>query len=510
MDTSAPSIESDGMRLALIRRFPLPTHRPLRILLVKPDNADAGVGLASLARVPPLELLTVAATVPMHDVRVLDARLETPAGFAAALREFHPDVVGLTAYTADAHHAKSLCRFTRQLMPDVTIIQGGYHATMAPDDALANGDVDFLVLGEAEVTFPELLAALQAGEGFDRVPGIATSMDGTVVESGPRDQIVDLDASPFPAWEKVAQYRDRYYLSSLGTVVTMETTRGCPYSCSFCAVWKFHRRRYRKKSVDRVMEELARLPPAQITGFVDDEFWVDADRSLAIADRLLRRTAEQPAQQRFWAQTRTSDIARTPELVRRWAAAGMKVLLIGFETHKEQELSALHEKRSSLANTEVALDMMRRHGLEAWGCFIVNPDWETEDFRDLEAFVRRGEIAFPQFTVMTPLPGTVLTSRLLASGKLRLGDMHTQLLDCLHAVTPTKLPLRQFYENLARLYRRTGVHQQPGLFRRALRNGAVSSEWLRSDTSATVRSSYGRFLDPEAYLRGHRQVGQVT
>ena len=95
---------------------------------------------------------------------------------------------------------------------------------------------------------------------------------------------------------------------------------------------------------------------------------------------------------------------------------------------------------------------MREHGVEAWGCFIVNPEWEVDDFIELEDFVRDHEIAFPQYTVLTPLPGTPLTDGMIAAGVLDISKLESQLLDFLHATTRTRLPLSIFYERMASLY----------------------------------------------------------
>ena len=487
----------------------LPTHRPLRILLVKPDISDVSVGFATLARVPPLELITVAGIVPQHEVRVFDARLETEGAFVSELRDLQPDLVGMTAYSAEAEQAKAMCRLAKSVCEGIVVVQGGYHASMAPADALNEPAVDFIARFEAEQTLPELLAALQNGDGFNEVAGIGYVADERVWLTPRRAPLPELDATPFPRWDLVARYQRRYYLNVLGHVATLETTRGCRYDCSFCSVWVFYDRLYRKKSAGRVLEEMERLPASDVVGFVDDEFWVDGRRSLELADRISAKPRDWGGKaRRYFAQVRISDIRRTPELVARWGRAGMKVLLLGIESHKQDEVDSLHNKRTNLAHADFALRTMREHGVEAWGCFIVNPEWEEQDFDDLAEFVVRHDIAFPQFTVLTPLPGTRLTDRLVASGKLELSKLQFPLLDFLHAAVPTRLPLRRFYEKVAQLYARTSMEGNLTLYRRALHNGVINREWLRSDMGRKVRAVFAQLADPESYLRAHRMLGQ--
>ena len=509
MDTLVQQPVSALVELPDVSRTPLPSHRPLRVLLTKPDISDTSLGFTSMARVPPLELLTVAGTIPGHHVRIFDARLEPEGAFVSELREFEPDLVGLTSYTAESPRAKELSCLAKTVLPGVTVIQGGYHASMSPQDTLTDSGLDFIVRFEAENTLPELIEALQAGHGFNQVRGIGYAVDGSVHLTPRRPQLANLDATPLPRWELVERYQGHYYLSVLGTVGNIETTRGCPYDCSFCSVWQFHQRTYRKKSVDRVLEEMEQLPECQVVGFVDDEFWVDKSRSLALAERINAKPEGWRGKAwKYFAQVRISDITRAPELVGSWASAGMKVLLLGIESHKQQEMEAIHHKHLTLGTIQHALQTMYAHGVEAWGCFIINPEWGKQDFDDLGDFVIRSKIAFPQFTVLTPLPGTVLSNQLIAKGLLDFRKIHLPLLDFLHASTPTKLPLRSFYENLARLYQRTSIENNVEVYKRALRNGVLTSEWLRSDMGARVREFFIQLTNPETYLRAHRLLGQ--
>ena len=145
-----------------------PIERPgigadvLKILLIKPDVGEVSVGFTSLARVPPLDLLMVAASAEGHEIQILDLRLEEDEVLLSQLNDFDPHVVGVTAYSAEAESTKDICRQIRQARPDMPIVQGGYHAAMAPEDAMDESAVDFLVMGEAETILAPLLKALQA------------------------------------------------------------------------------------------------------------------------------------------------------------------------------------------------------------------------------------------------------------------------------------------------------------------------------------------------------------
>jgi len=484
----------------------------LRILLVKPDISEFSVGFASIARTAPLELMMVAASAPGHECRIVDMRLEKAAAFEEALLDFRPNVIGLTAYTAEAEATKALARRAKRVLPNVPIVWGGYHATMALDDALDEPSVDFAVRGEGEATFPELVQAIARGGPYDGVPGITFREGDRLVSTPPRAQIGDLDSLPFPRWDLVAGYQQDYYLGVLGVAGGVETTRGCPFDCNFCSVWVFNQRRYRKKSPARVIAEMERLPEGiQVVAFVDDEFWVDDRRSLELARNIQERDQAgwRGREWRYWAQVRTDDIVRRPELVEQWSKVGLKVLLLGIETVKEDELRELHHKRNTVGKAVQALATIRQHGVEAWGCFIINPEWEERDFYDLMKFVNENEIAFPQYTVLTPLPGTVLSDRLEREEGVKKADIPQSLLDFLHVTYPkAKLPLRRFYELMAELYHKTSISANMRLYRRVVRNGVISRDWLRSEMGQRVTSLFGQLSNAEAYLKAHRLLGE--
>jgi radical SAM superfamily enzyme YgiQ (UPF0313 family) len=256
--------------------------------------------------------------------------------------------------------------------------------------------------------------------------------------------------------------------------------------------------------------------------------WVDfrpdraagLERALASLDRIgltscLARIAERNRQGwkgsgwKYFAQVRTSDIVRRPELVEQWSKVGLKVLLLGIETCKEEELRVLHHKRSTVSQAVQALGTMRQHGVEAWGCFIVNPEWEERDFYDLIEFANKNEIAFPQYTVLTPLPGTVLTERLEQREGVKGTDIPHSLLDFLHVTYPkARLPLRRFYELMAELYCKTSISANRRLYRRAVRNGVISRDWLRSEMGQRASSLFAQLTNVEAYLKAHRLLGE--
>ncbi|MBC7250847.1 MAG: cobalamin B12-binding domain-containing protein [Anaerolineae bacterium] len=461
----------------------------MKVLLVQPGESKSLVGFRKLARPEPLALEILAAVLlDEHEVRIADLRVDPD--LKRALRDFQPDVVGVTGYTVDVPNMLHICQQVKEEAPEITTVVGGYHATLCPQDFNCHW-VDVIVVGEGEETLAELVRALEKGEDLHKVPGLILREDGAQVATGTRPLLTDLDSSPPPARELTAAYRDQYHFQFWPSHAAMETARGCPYRCKFCSVWVFHRKRCRFKSPERVLEELRTLV-GDIICFVDDNFFQRLPRAERIADMI----RSEGLKFKYWIQARSDSIVRRPDLVEKWASIGLSTVLVGFEKYREEELDDL-DKRSSVRTNEEAARILRANGVDIWGAFIVDPQWDRPDFDALIEYVRRLKISFPQFTVLTPLPGTEFFREKLQE----LTTRNYELFDFLHSVLPTRLPLQEFYENMARLYASTTMSLSD--LKERIRTGRLQVASLRR-----VKDLLSELTNPESYLQGLRDLQQ--
>ncbi len=456
----------------------------MKILLVRPDIPPTAMGYARVAFLEPLALEILAASVPDHSVRILDLRLGAGPSLDEVLGEFAPDLVGATGYTTDVPRMWDICRQVKAHDRRIFTVVGGYHASLCPHD-FDRDDVDAIVVGEGEVTFPQLVEAVANGRDVAAVAGLVVRRDGQQVRTAPRPLLPDLDASPFPARHLVADHRRdlRFHLWSAPYAV--ETVRGCSYRCTFCAVWRFHHEA-RFKSPPRVLAEV-REATGDLVFFVDDNFLLNLDR----AERICELIEAEGLQTRFFIQARADGIVRRPELIEKWASIGLSTVFVGFEKFRQEELAEL-DKRATVAANEEAARILKANGIHVIGAFIVDPTWDVPDFEAMIEHVRRLGVDFPQFTVLTPLPGTVLYDE-------RRAEMTTHdyaLFDLMHSLLPTRLPLPQFYEQMARLYRET-ITMSLSELKALVRAGRIPLH---------QRLSGGKeyhVANPQAYLRGH-------
>lgn len=261
-----------------------------RVLLVKPD-LSFGIEIS-----PPLGLFYLAAAVRQagHEVRVLDLRVpgQTEPVFDRLLTEMQPQVVGFSAFSYEAEAVFRLARKVRAKLPEAKIVLGGPLASAEPETALADGLVDFAVLGEGEKTFVDLLDGLEKGRGLSDLAGLAR-LDGELVVNPIADYIDDLDSLPYPAWdladiEAYGRLPRQGFLYRRRKYFPVFTSRGCPYRCIYCH--NVFGKKFRKRSPENVLEEIRQLIERYRIGeihFIDDIFNFKKERAEAILEGIL-------------------------------------------------------------------------------------------------------------------------------------------------------------------------------------------------------------------------------
>ncbi|MHB9091891.1 MAG: B12-binding domain-containing radical SAM protein, partial [Chloroflexota bacterium] len=183
----------------------------MRVLLVQPKWSLSLVGFNRLARPEPLALEVLKASLPNHEVVILDLRVdERPNALTETMASFKPQVVGVTGYTTDVPNARQVLAEIKACDPTIITVMGGHHASLCPED-FDSPNVDYIVIGEGEVTLPDLLDTLESKRDPRAVEGVIYRENEGQVFSGPRAAIRDLDSSPVPDREATAQYRDQYF-----------------------------------------------------------------------------------------------------------------------------------------------------------------------------------------------------------------------------------------------------------------------------------------------------------
>ncbi|MCI5131265.1 MAG: radical SAM protein, partial [Candidatus Electrothrix sp. EH2] len=250
---------------------------------------------------------------------------------------------------------------------------------------------------------------------------------------------------PFPDRSKVARYRHRYYYLFHNPCALLKTSCGCPFQCTFCFCREITDHQYFERPLAEVMEELAEIPEQEIY-IVDDNFLVNAERVTAFCAELEERGLDK----RFLIYGRADFIAAHPELIGRFAANGLRAVIVGIESCRDQDL-AQFKKKSSLAINEQAVAVLAEHQVDCYAALILGMDWSRTDFRTLGRWLKKMNLSFINLQPFTPLKGTAAAEGY--EELLRIPRSEYEKWDMAHlALRPTELSVSAYYWNIIRLY----------------------------------------------------------
>lgn len=344
---------------------------------------------------PPLGLMSVAASLGGHEVRLLDMKVEKPEpGGLAALMDW-ADFVGISVLTPSVDSGLELCAMARQR--GAMTVLGGPHPSLMPQLA-ENPDVDVVVRGDGEIAMREIAD----GHPLSSISGISY-MEGTELVHNPDRPPIDLSTLPPPRRDLIAANARKYKAFGI-SLTSISTARGCPYKCSFCCVHEIWHG-YRQLSPPEVVQEIKRAGHAEIVSVVDDNFCYDMHRVDEICDLIIQDGLDDRLYSVF---SRVDSIVRHPEVVAKMARANMRVVFIGIEAASQEALDRMN-KNQALEDIFRACEILESNGIMIWGGFIVgNPDDTWEDVQALIKMSRKLPIDIAQFTIITPYPGTEL------------------------------------------------------------------------------------------------------
>jgi radical SAM superfamily enzyme YgiQ (UPF0313 family) len=442
----------------------------MRVLLVRPPVPRHTMGLKHVMICEPLELEYVAAGLDGHEVEIMDMILER--SFERRLRKFRPDVVGTSCYVTGVNEVIKLCRAAKRWNPAVKTVVGGVHAARSPED-FADHAVDCIALGDGTTLMPELMAAFEAGSPLEDIPGLALPLDDEHVGyTEQRRYMPKPDSLPLPRRDLVDHLRHRYYYIFHRPVATVKTTWGCWYRCNFCFTWQITGGTPYSRSPESIVDELARIECDDIY-IVDDIFLINRRRLRGIADLMKARGIRK----KIFCYGRADFIAENEDVIAEWSALGLTAVLIGLEASTAPELDSMN-KQTTVDQNRLAVEVLRRHGVDTYGSLIPNPDYTRDDWDRLWRFIDDVGLYYLNISPLTPLPGTSIWDD-YADDVVVPRRAHG-LWDLSHAVLPTRLPLATFYRELRRVYTRAilSMRRAAGLTLRT-RPPVLSPAYLR-------------------------------
>ncbi|PIU65376.1 MAG: B12-binding domain-containing radical SAM protein [Armatimonadetes bacterium CG07_land_8_20_14_0_80_40_9] len=413
----------------------------MKVLLIHPPINERTLGTADFDLHEPLSLEYISSGVNKFcDVKLLDMRLENR--LEESLKEFGPNIVGMTAYTVDVNTVKRILKKVKEFNEKILTVVGGHHATVKPEDFF-DKDIDLIVIGEGVFTFKEIVEKFETGKDFREIKGIAIREGEKLYKTTPR-AYTKLDDLPLPQRSLTSHIRHNYFHLWMKPFASMRTSLGCTFRCNFCAPWRITEGKYLTRDQNLVLKELLTIKEENVFFADDDSLW-DKDRMIKLGELI----KEAGIKKKYFLFARADEVANYPELVEKWKEIGLSQVFVGFESYRDEDLK-FFKKGCSISVNEEAIRILKENDISIYAQFIIRPDYDKKNFMELRDYVRRLKLVNPTFTVLTPFPGTTLYET--TNSQIITHDY--DIYDMMHTVLPTKLSLIEFYSEYANLYKR--------------------------------------------------------
>ncbi len=363
---------------------------------------------------PPLGIAYIAAYAKKEtdaEIEIIDTTFDqSDLRMREAIQKGRYDIVAISAMTSMIGDAFKVAKLVKAHNASTKVIIGGPHATVAPEHALANPNVDAVIIGEGELTFADIIKK----NGFRGINGVWYKEKGSIKKNKPREPIPDLDSLPYPALEffDMKKYMSHWFqLDSVapdlrGTSII--ASRGCPYACTYCqpTLKCIFGNKIRKRSAKNIVDEIEdRKKRYNINAFMfqDDTLIMNKKWVHEICKELKERGIDL-----IWGCNVRANLV-TYDLLKEMKEVGLRKVFMGIESGSQRILDEVYDKRITLAQVRNATKTAKRLGLKMQGYFMMGAPTETEkEINNTIRFARNLEIDEATFSITTPLPHTFL------------------------------------------------------------------------------------------------------
>lgn len=397
----------------------------MSVMLIRPITPETSrSGIVSVQY--PLNIGYLVSYLKKHDIKcfVKDFEVEpfSENEFLETLRKSRPLLIGFSCMTPHIMNAAALARLVKANFPGIATVVGGVHASAIPKQTLEEfPEFDVVVIGEGEETLLALYLACTESKSFEGITGIAFRENAKVRINPPRPLIENIDIIPFPDRELIdiecykKSHVSRGFSRKTTNIAEIICSRGCPYSCIFCASKVAHSNRVRFRSAQNIIEEIKDLTEKHRTqhlSFLDDTFTIRMDLLKPVCEYLRAQNVT------FDCFTRVNDIDE--EKISIMVAAGCKKISFGIESGSPKVLSLL-KKGITIERVEEAFEIVKKAGLptiEATFLIGGHPDEDIEDIELTRKFIYRLKPDILGIFIAIPYPGTELNRILKERGLL--------------------------------------------------------------------------------------------
>jgi len=385
----------------------------MKVLLLNPPFTDYGGLEGHGGKALPLNLAYLASYLrykkPNIKIKVLDCEglgLHYEQ-IREEIKKISPDVVAITAPTPAFAQVLEVCRLIKNISKNIITVVGGPHPTALPQETVREKNIDIAVIGEGEVTFYELIKAIDKKNNLSEVAGIFfKNKRGKAIETAKRELVKDLDSLPYPARDLFPLHlyfpppTKRMSDKKAGNMIT---SRGCCYRCTYCMASFIWQRKVRFRSNKNVLDEIEECKNKYGIGefnFHDELFTINKKRTIEFCHEIEKRKLDIA-----WVCMCRVDYLDS-ETLRAMKRAGCKKIMFGFESGSQMILDKM-KKRVALEKAEEAVQLVRKAGIKSAGNFMFGNIGETEGtIRDSIDLAKKLNTDTMAFFIASPYPGT--------------------------------------------------------------------------------------------------------
>lgn len=371
----------------------------------------------------PLTLATMGAVLKAagFDIQIIDCtKDEISIGeFQDIVKNIKPGLVIINTATPSIDNDLSCASYIKEADASVKTAFFGIHVSALDTECLTNYPrADFIIRGEPEYTARDLAAAVKAGAPYENIEGISWQRGGSIYRNRDREFIKDLDMLPYPAWED-ANIK-RYTMPITGEIfLLVMTSRGCPYSCTFCSAQELYGKKRRYRSAERIVDEMEYVHKRfGVNSFLfwAEGFVADKQRVYEVCGEIIKRGLVFK-----WVANSRVDAVDLP-MLKRMKEAGCWMIGYGIESGNQDILDAV-KKGITLAQIEAAVKMAKQAGIKVTSHVIIGIPGETRrHILRTSSFVNKLGIDFLQLYCFVPFPGSVLYDEAKKNGWLTTDD----------------------------------------------------------------------------------------
>lgn len=364
----------------------------MRILLVRPPRIKQAITLSDFMFSEPLGLEMIFGVIKNdNDVEIFDMMIETMT-LTSKLTEYRPDVVGITSLCIDVNKVIDLAKESKNFNQSIITFIGGTQAYLNPQ-AFIDNSVDHIFRYTNVDNLNEFINIVSFGEIKTPIDGVLSKkLDYISTGTKGRNEYILPDRS------STQKYREKYSYFGYKPAAIMEFGIGCEKSCDFCLRWRIEGSREELIDIELIKKDILSIEEPTIM-FFDNDFFASKEKIISFIDLV----KELELKKNYLVYGSVKGIIEYRDYIKELKDLGLKAVLVGYETFKDEEMTK-YKKKSSIEDNFVASSILKELGIDAWASFMAHPDWSVDDFKKFRTYIKSLRPEISSISPLTPFP----------------------------------------------------------------------------------------------------------